>query len=116
MPLEERLRHTVVIERATKGARNEQGIPAETWAALATVKGWLQPRRRRELVEPSSGGAVVGDYRLWLMPTDITEADRVVVSGTDLGRYDGTYSIEGIVDPAGKGQHLELGVDRVAVL
>lgn len=116
MALADRLPHTVVIERATRGARDEHGVPAEAWATLATVAGWLQPRLRREATEATEGGAVRGDHLLILLPTDVHEHDRVVVSGTDGGRLDGTYGITAVIDAAGKGHHLELECKRSEVL
>lgn len=107
--LSSRLRHTVTIQRVTHGSRNDYGVPAETWSTLATVKGWLQPNNRTESDEASSGGAVNMTATLFLMPTDITEADRVVVNGS-------TYDVMQVLNAAGKDQHYELQVRRTEVV
>ena len=107
--LSSRLRHTVTIERATEGARDEYGVKAKTWATHATVKGWLQPTQRRELQQDGGDGTVPADATLFLMPTDITEAARVVVGGV-------TYAIVSVLNVAGKGQHYECVVRRTEVV
>lgn len=107
-PLRARLRHTVEIQRAIEGARNEYGIPSSTWHTLAVVRGWVQPVARREVTEDSEGGALRADYRLFMLPTSLTEADRIVWEGQP-------YRITNVLNPAGKDHHLEVGLTRVTV-
>ena len=95
------LPHTVVIERATPGTVDDRGVPAQVWATLATIPGWVQPKSARELAQLSQGGPVTSTITIYLYPTDVTEADRITYAG-------GTYQIDGIRDAAGMNHHLEL--------
>lgn len=105
MALENRLRHDVVVQRATEGARDERGNPALTWSTLRTIRGWYQPKSRSERDEAGPGGAVAERGVVFVKPTDLTESDRLVIGGT-------TYGIESVHDAAGKGHHYEVAVHR----
>jgi len=109
MALANRLRDSVTIQRATEGARNDYGIPTQTFATLATVDGWLQPQSRRLRDEASSGGAVAEGAICFMLPTDVTEADRLVVDGE-------TYDIDSVINAAGKDHHLEVLCHRAEVV
>ena len=93
--------HTIVIERSTDGADDDRGVPDQTWATLATVSAWVQPKTSRELMQLSQGGPVTSTHSAYLWPTDITAADRFTYDG-------GTYQVEGIRDEAGMAHHLKL--------
>lgn len=108
MALASRLRHSATIERRTQGARNDYGIKAETFASIGTVRCWYQPASRREMVEDGEGGAIRIDGKVFMLPTDLRESDRLVIGGT-------TYSIIDVHDAAGKGHHLEVMVKRAEV-
>lgn len=109
MALSARLRHTVTIQRAVLGARNERGIKAETWADLASIRAWVQPLARREVPEAGEGGAMRADLLMFCLPTDITEHDRVVYGGV-------TYSVTSVHNPAFKDHHLEVRLLRTSVV
>ena len=109
MGIASRLRHSCTIERAAHGARDEYGVPAESWTTLRTVRCWYQPASRKELTESSSGGALREDGVVFMLPTDITEADRIVIDGT-------TYGIIDVHDAAGKDQHYEVMVKQGEVV
>lgn len=109
MGLAGRLRHTVVIERNTPGTQNAYGVPTDAWAALRTVKAWYQPRLRKEGVEDTSGGSLREDGVFFMMPTDVTQADRLAFDGF-------TYRIMDVHNAAGKDQHLEVKVSRTEVV
>ena len=95
------LPHSVVIERATAGTVDDRGVPAQVWAALATVSGWIQPKSARELAQLSQGGPVSSTISIYLWPTDVNEDDRITYAGD-------TYQIDGIRDEAGVNHHLKL--------
>jgi len=95
------LPHQLTIQRATDGTPDDRGVPAQTWATLATCSGWVQPKNARELAQLSQGGPVVSDHTVYMWPTDITEGDRIVYGAQ-------TYEVEGITDEAGIGHHLRI--------
>jgi SPP1 family predicted phage head-tail adaptor len=99
--------HTITVQRATDGAIDDRGVPAQTWAELSRVRGWVQPKDARELAALSQGGPVASTHTIYLWPTDVTEADRIVFGSE-------TYQIEGIRDEAGMGHHLRLDCRAVA--
>lgn len=110
MGLGNRLRQDVIIQRRAAGTRNERGNPkAGAWSTLRTVRGWYQPASRSESDEASSGGAVAESGVVFMLPTDLTEADRLVIGGV-------TYDILDVHDAAGKGQHYEVSVHRAEAL
>ena len=93
--------HTLTIQRSTDGAADDRGVALQTWADLADVPGWVQPKGARELAQLSQAGPVTSTTTIYLWPCDVTEADRLVYSGD-------TYQISGIRDEAGMGHHLKL--------
>jgi head-tail adaptor len=88
--------HTLVIERASEGAADDRGVPAQSWATLATVSGRIEPKTVREAMQLSQAGPVVSTHTAYLLPTDIAEGDRIASGGS-------TYQIDGIRDPDGLG-------------
>ena len=102
------LPHTLTIQRSTDGAIDDRGVAAQTWADLAEVRGWVQPKSARELAQLSQAGPVTSTHSVYLWLTDVTAADRLV--------YDGdTYQVTGIIDEAGVGHHLKLDCRLVEV-
>lgn len=101
-----RLHHTLVIERPTAGARDDYGNPSQTWATLATVKGLVQPKNVRDLAPLSQGGPVVSDMNIYLYPTDLAEADRIVSDGL-------TYQVDGVHDEGGADHHFRVDAHLV---
>lgn len=95
------LPHSVTIERATAGTADDRGVAAQTWATLATVAAWVQPKSSYELRQLSQAGPVVSDHNVYLWPTDVAEGDRIVYAGA-------TYQVDGIRDEAGIGHHLKV--------
>lgn len=99
------LNERVVIERVTPGAEDEWGNPALEWATLATVDGSVQPKSATEVALQSQGGAEITTHVIYLLPTDITGADRVRLEADAEGPY---YQLTGKPrDAAGRGHHLE---------
>jgi SPP1 family predicted phage head-tail adaptor len=101
--------HRLVIERATAGADNDHGLPAQTWSTLSTVWGWVQPKRAEEMAQPTQAGPVSSDHSIYLWPTDVREADRVRFA-TDDGRR---YQVDAVWDEAGIEHHLKLDAHMV---
>jgi hypothetical protein len=107
MAIASRLIRTLVIERASDGAVDEYNQPSRIWATLATVRGLIQPKRAREVAQLNQAGAVVSTHTVFLAPTDVREADRILA---DDGQR---YEIDGVRDAAGLGHHLELDARTV---
>lgn len=107
------LRHTLVIERPYQDDSNldDYGQPVREYIELATVKGLIQPlstaaAAAREVQLVSQGGAALTDHTIFLAPTDVTTADRIVHEG----RY---FEINAIRDGGGQGHHLEVAARLV---
>jgi head-tail adaptor len=103
VPIESRLTQTLVIERAAEGAENERGMAALTWATLATVKGLIYPKTAREVPQANQGGARIVTHRIYLLPTDLTAADRIRLEPDDGDRY----QLTGVRNAGNRGHHLE---------
>ena len=88
--------HSLVIERASSGAVDDRGVPAQTWSTLATVAGRVEPKTVEEMTQHSQDGPVTSTHTIYMVPRDITEADRITYAG-------GTYQLDGIVDADGLG-------------
>lgn len=104
------LRHVLVIERAITGVDNDHGMPTQTWTDVAQVRGRVQPKTVEEVAQLSQGGPVASTHTVFLLPTDVREADRIRYEPSD-GRV---YQIDGIDDAAGQAHHYELHVHRVS--
>jgi hypothetical protein len=102
-----RLIHELVIKRNAAGQRDERGVPAQTASTVATVPGLIQPKSDREVAQLNQAGPVASTHTIFLMPTDLTEADFIESGGR-------TYQVDGIRDAAGVGHHLEVDVHAVA--
>lgn len=105
-----KLNHSVTIERATAGSRNERGEPVETWAASETVRASVQPISARELAQLGQGGPVSSTHKIYMLPPSggVTSADRLVEGST-------TFQIDAVYDQAGAGHHLRIDCHAVAV-
>lgn len=110
MSLADRLRHTVEIQRYAPALDEEDqsiedgwGQSTASWSPLATVPGWLQVEARAEQPAGSDVGAVATTATVFLVPTDVTEGDRLVIDGK-------LYQVDAVVDAGSKGHHLELTV------
>jgi hypothetical protein len=106
------LNSTLVIERVTNGTEDAYGMPAQTWAAYGDpVRGSVQPKSARELAQLSQGGPIASDHTIYVLPTDVQEADRIRFDPDD-GRL---YQVDGVRDAAGVGHHLEIDAHMVTV-
>jgi head-tail adaptor len=110
MSIERRFVHRLLIQRATSGAEDSYGQPSRTWSTLATVDGLVAVKSAREVALLSQGGAEVSDFTIFVLPTDVTAADRVRLVPFD-GRV---FEITGIRDPAPTGHHLELDARAIS--
>lgn len=109
MPIASRLVHHLAIERVTDGTRDEYGVPDQTWALLTLVRGLIQPKTAVEVAQLTQGGAVASTDTIYLLPTDVTESDRIRFDPDDGRRY----QVVGVRDAAGLGHHLELDATLV---
>ena len=106
------LNRSVVIERSTAGSNDEWGQPARTYSDLATVRARIDPqgqqRQGGEEDMTHGGGAITREFRIFMRPTDITNADMV---------RDGShrYEVERVeeYDGASALHHLEVLVQLV---
>lgn len=100
--------HELTLERATAGAVDDYNQPTNTWAAIATVPGLVQPKSVDELNQANQGGPVVGDHSIFLPAnTDIEEADRLVWNGE-------RYEIDGLERRQyGKLRHIKVNARKV---
>lgn len=104
-----KLNHSLTIERSTDGARDERGVPVQTWASIATVMASVQPLTDKDLMQLSQGGPTAATLKVYLLGTpDVTEADRLI-EGTQVLQIDGKF------DQAGAGHHLRLNCHEVNV-
>lgn len=104
-----RLIHTITIQRNTPGAVDDRGVPAQSWATLATARAWVQPKSSRELMQLSQSGPVASTHSVYIEPgTGIRESDRISFGGN-------TYQIDGIRDEAGMGHHDKVDAHLVEV-
>lgn len=106
------LNKSVVIERSTAGAVDEYGQPSRTYTDLATVKARIDDsgtgRQGGEEPTTHGGGTVVREYKVFLRPTDVIEAD-IVRDGTR--RYQVVKVLE--LYSIATRHHLELIVERI---
>lgn len=101
------LNHVVTIERATPGAKDERGEPAQTWSTLATVRASVQPLSDADLMQLGQGGPVESTWKVYIEPTDVTDADR-------LREGSRTLQIDSKSDQGGAGHHIRLDCHEVA--
>jgi head-tail adaptor len=101
-----KLRHTVVIERATAGTADDYNQPAQTFAPIATVQALIQPKSGTERAQLNEAGVVRGQYRVFMPITDVVEGDHLV-------HGDEVYELTFVADAAGAGHHLEIDAERV---
>jgi hypothetical protein len=104
----DRLLQEVAIMRSTPGAVDEYNMPALSWSTLASVRALIQPKRGLERAQLNEAGAVLGDYRVFMLPTDVTEGDNLVCQDPA-----GVWQIEFVADAGGVGHHLEIDATRL---
>lgn len=108
MSFDSLLIHDLVIKRmAATGAYTERQQPVTAEAAVASVRGLIQPKTADEMALASQAGVPVGDHVGFLRPLAGLGQECWIERGTT--RYD----IVGIRDAAGRGHHLELDLRRV---
>jgi head-tail adaptor len=111
-----RLTHTVTIERSSSSGDpdddDEYGQPVRSPSTIATVRAAIQPKSDREVALTSQAGAALSDYRIYLLPTDLTTADAIIHDAQDCPMRpdlpDARFEIVGVPDAAGLGHHLEV--------
>jgi head-tail adaptor len=121
MSVEARMVHRLSVERATAGAADDYGQPAQAWAASASaVPANIVAKSAHEVALLSQGGAVVSAMTIHLpIGTDITPADRLhhdpaacPVSANDVG--DVLYQLTAVRDASGAGIFLRCDATEVA--
>lgn len=112
MSFDDRLLHTLTIERSVDGPVDDYNTPSRTWATLSEVPGLVQPKTAREVAQLNQAGAVVSTYSIYLRPTEVQPADRVRVANDGVA---GVYEIDGIQNQAGLNHHLKADARMVEV-
>lgn len=117
-----KLLHTLVVERPSLSTDDEYGQPARTYSTYAEIKGLPQPKTIREVALLSQGGAVVGEWTVFLAMIALKESDRIVhdplicpMPGVRDLPY-GTFEPTGIRQAAGIGHHLEVDARLTAAI
>lgn len=104
-----RLVHTVTHVRTPldEGDLDDYGQPTAGAPVETEIRGLVQPRSVREIVDSRSAGAEIGDHVIFLQPMSLQPTDAFV--------YDGDrYEIKGIREFSfGRSPHLEVDVRRV---
>lgn len=112
MTIESMFHHSLEVRRAaTADPATVDDWNRPTYAAdtvIATVPGQVQPLSFQEVAALADAGAVVGDYKAYLRPTDVLPSDRIRRVDTDE-----MFEIRAVKDAAGIGHHLELLLHRV---
>ena len=120
MSVDDRMIHTLAIERATAGALDDYGQPSQTWGAIATTRAFVITRSAIEVALLSQGGAVVSTIVIGVpIGTDLVPADRLhhvpaacTVAANDLP--DVLYELTGVRDASGAGIYLRCDAVEVA--
>lgn len=117
-----RLVHTLTIERPVTTGEDDYGQPIVDFEALAVVRGLPQPKTLREQAAVHQAGSVIGDWTVFLNPTDLVASDRIVHDRATCGRPNdlpsGIFEPTGVRYAAGLGHHLEVDarlVDPAAI-
>jgi head-tail adaptor len=108
MPLEDRLIHTVTIERRTvTGTKDDYNQSVPAWSTLVSgVPAWVQPLSVQEQRDANGAGPVIITHRVYMMPRDIKASDRLRFNGMAFG-------IDSVLDPANRGKHFEVMAHQV---
>jgi head-tail adaptor len=117
------LNHRVTINRAVVTfdgpdvVLDDHGQPVVTDTVIATVAAGIQPKSARELAQLNQAGVASSTHSIYLLPTDVSTADRIVHVASacplTVDLPDGTYQVIGVPDAAGAGHHLELDAQLV---
>lgn len=128
MSFDSLLQHRVTIERPVVQMDGDEIVTTEFGqyeterAVLATaVPAQVQPLRQiartlREVIQTNDAGVVVGDYRIYMRPRDISTADLIafddvadwVLAGVYGATEDTRLEVLAIRNAAGRNHHLEL--------
>lgn len=99
------IRRSVPVSPAAVDEWNQPTYASDT--TTATVRGRINQLTDREVALLSDAGAELGDYRAYMAPGDVRDADRIVDAAG------GQYEVRAVVNPAGANHHLELLLRKV---
>lgn len=119
MSVNDRMIHTLSIERASAGAPDEWGQPTQVWTAIASTAAYVVTKSAREVALLSQGGAVVSAITIGVpIGTDVTPADRLhhdpavcTVAVNDLA--DVRYQLTAVRDASGAGIYLRCDATEI---
>jgi len=120
MSVEDRMNHTLAVERLTEGAENDYGEPTQTWTATSSTAAYVVEKSAHEVALLSQGGAVIGAWTIGMpIGTDVTPADRLhhdpatcTVAVNDLA--DVRYQLTAVRDASGAGIFLRCDASEVS--
>lgn len=95
---------SITIQRPTYSS-NEMGERVPTYGSHLTVQGRMRPKSGKE-VYMSDRPTAIGTHRLYCLPADIKETDRVVHDGKN-------YKILFVKDVMEFGHHLEIDLEVI---
>lgn len=78
----------LVIERPSVVSQDDRGHDVETYANLATVRGLVDPKTAAEVAQLNQAGAVLADYTIYTLPTDVAASDRIRLVPDDGRRFE----------------------------
>jgi len=115
MSFANRLIHSLVIERKlTSATEDDYGQPVPAGTKEVAVKGLPQPKSIREIAAISQAGPAIGDWTVFLLPTDLSSADAILHRKNScpiawpMDLPDLRFEITGIRNAAGIGHHYEV--------
>jgi hypothetical protein len=111
------LTHTVHIERdGDTGTLDDYGHPVTALEVGEDFRADLQPRSGAEMAREvplmSQGGVAMADWRIYMLPRTVSNADKIVHDSSACGvpeerdLPDATYEIVAVRNAAGRGHHL----------
>lgn len=96
-----------IVHAPGDGAVDEYNLPTAGTLVQTAVKGMIQPKTAREVADSRSAGVHIGEYTIFLEPTEVQPRDAVMFDGF-------RYEITGIRDlQYGTVPHLEVDARRI---
>lgn len=111
MSFAQRLIHSLTHIRVPRddNSDDEYGQPAEGTPVETSIRGLVQPKGAREILDSRSAGTDIGDHTIFLLPMDLQASDALLYGGD-------RYEIVGIRSfEFGRTPHLEVDARRIGV-
>ena len=119
MSVDDRMIHTLAIERSSAGTPDDLGQSTQVWGAIATTRAFVVTKSAHEVALLSQGGAVVSAITIGVpIGTDLVPADRLhhvpaacTVAANDLP--DVLYELTDVRDASGAGIYLRCDATEI---